>query len=119
MLYATAPFFYRKVIMGNQIDVGALINAIVYLVPLLALMVSIMTFTNASKERHAKTASEAAELKAEIHLLTVQVEELKREYDEADNGFHSNATRITKLEEQAKTLWNKVSEIEKKVNRLD
>lgn len=105
--------------MGNQIDVNAFLNALIYIVPLLALMLSIMTFTNASKERHAKTASEAAELKAELHLLTVQVEELKREYDEADNGFHSNATRITKLEEQVKTLWNKMSAIEVKVNRTE
>lgn len=105
--------------MGNQIDVNAFLNALIYIVPLLALMLSIMTFTNASKERHAKTASEAAELKAELHLLTVQVEELKREYDEADNGFHSNATRITKLEEQVKTLWNRMADIEVKVNRTE
>lgn len=105
--------------MGNQIDVNAFLNALIYIVPLLALMVSIMTFTNASKERHAKTASEAAELKAELHTLTVRVEELKREYDEADDGFHENATRITKLEEQIKSLWRKMDVIEDKLSKAD
>lgn len=105
--------------MDNSIDINSFLNALIYIVPLLALMLSIMTFTNASKERHAKTASEAAELKAELHLLTVQVEELKKEYDEADSGFHSNATRIVKLEEQVKTLWNKMEVIEGKINRME
>lgn len=100
-----------------QFDMAAFVNSIVYIVPLLALMVSIMTFTNASKERHAKSASEAADIKAQLHLLTVQVEELKRSYNEADDGFHKNATRITKLEEQAKTLWNKMEALEKEVKK--
>lgn len=105
--------------MNGQIDVSALLSSLIYIVPLIALMVSIMTFTNASKERHAKTASEAAELKVELHMLTVQVEELKREYDEADHGYHKNATRLTVLEEQVKTLWNKMSAIETKINQTD
>ena len=102
--------------MSGNVDVGSLINSIVYIVPLIALMVSIMTFTNASKERHAKTASEAAELKAELHMLTVQVEELRASAQESDTGFHKNATRLTKLEEQVKTLWNKMDNLERKVN---
>lgn len=98
--------------MSNTIDVGALISSAVYIVPLIALMVSISTFTNASKERHAKTASEAAEIKAELRLLTNQVEELKSSYSEADDGYHQNATRITTLEQRVKALEARIKQVE-------
>lgn len=100
-----------------QLDLGAFLNSVVYIVPLLALMLSIVTFTNASKERHAKSASEAAALKEQLIFLSQQVEDLKRSYNEADDGFHKNATRITKLEEQVKTLWNKAEELEREVRK--
>lgn len=102
--------------MSGTVDVGALISSLMYVVPLIALMVSIATFTNASKERHAKTASEAAELKAELHMLTVQVEELKASNQDSESGYHRNATRLTKVEEQLKTLWNKMTDIERRLN---
>lgn len=105
--------------MDQSIDVGALINAIVYLVPLVALIVSVVTFTNASKERHAKTASEAAELKAEIHMLTVQVEELKASYTDADTGYHKNVGRIIKLEEKVNTLWGKMARLEEEIRHAN
>lgn len=110
---------HERVYMNGSVDVGSLVNAAVYIVPLIALMVSIATFTNASKERHAKTASEAAEIKAELHMLTVQVEELKDNSQDSQDGYHKNSTRITKLEEQVKTLWNKMSDIERKLNNVN
>lgn len=101
--------------MSGTIDVGALISSIVYIVPLLALMLSITTFTNASKERHQKTATEAAELKAEIHLLTREVEELKSQYNEADDGYHKNAMRLTEVEQRVRSLEARMKQIEQEV----
>lgn len=101
---------------GNTIDVGALISSLVYIVPLLALMLSVQTFSNAAKERHAKSAAEAANLKSDLTHLTAQVSELKASMDEAETGYHKNATRLTALEEQVKTLWSKVNELERRIH---
>lgn len=105
--------------MSQSIDVGALINAVIYIVPLAALIVSVITFTNASKERHAKTASEAAELKAEIHMLTVQVEELKASYTDADTHYHNNVGRIIKLEEKVYALQGKMAKLEEEIRHAN
>lgn len=100
-------------------DFAALLDACIYLVPLLALIVSISTFKSASRERHERTAADAAELKADIHMLSINVEELKTRVESASEGYHRNATRLTKLEEQAKTLWNKLEDLERRIGYAD
>lgn len=98
--------------MGASFDIGALIDAVIYIVPVIMLMVSIWTFTNASKERHSKTAADAAELKADIKHLSSQVYEMKERYEKAADGYHKVDGRLVALETQAKVLTERMEKLE-------
>ena len=98
--------------MGATFDIAGLVDAIVYIVPIFALMVSIRTFVNASKERHSKTAADAAELKSDIKHLSSQVFEMKERYEKAADGYHKVDGRLVALETQAKVLTERMEKLE-------
>lgn len=100
-------------------DFTALIDSLIYIVPLLALMVSIWTFINASKERHQKTAADAAELKSDIKHLSSQVYEMKERYEKAADGYHKVDNRLVKLESQAKALTERMEVLEGRLKYAD
>ena len=93
-------------------DYASLLDSLIYLVPLGALMLSIWTFVNASRERHQKTAADAAELKADINHLSTQVAEMKQRYEKAADGYHRVDSRIVALETQAKALTERMEKLE-------
>lgn len=101
----------------QEVDVAALVNGIIYLVPMAGLMVSIWTFTNANKERQAKNAADAAELKASIRHLTTDVLQMKDRYEKAADGYHKVDNRITELEVKASHLEKKMAELERRLVR--
>lgn len=113
---ADIRFFYTKE-RRLIVDYAALIDSLIYLVPLLALMVSIRTFTNASRERHAKTAADAAELKSDISHLSNEVREMKDRYERAADGYHRVDNRLIKLESKAENLEKKIAELERRIAR--
>lgn len=93
-------------------DYSALIDSLIYIVPLLALMVSIWTFISASKERHQKTAADAAELKSDIKHLSIEVREMKERYEKAADGYHKVDGRLIALETRAGVLERRMKELE-------
>ena len=98
--------------MNGTFDIAVLVDAVIYIIPILALMVSIRTFTAASKERHSKTAADAAELKADIKHLANEVLEMKNRYEKAADGYHRVDGRLVKLETQAKALTERMEKLE-------
>lgn len=98
--------------MPNGTDVNSMLAMLIYIVPLIALVISVLTFTNAVKERHGRTAAEAVSLKKDIELLTEKVSDLERQLYEAIGGYHKNDKRIT-------TLETKMTSIEKRVSVLE
>ncbi len=98
--------------MNDTLDVANLINSLVYIVPLVSLTISVVTFSNAAKERTAKTAMEAAEVKAELHTLSEQVEELKEMNSEVSKGYHNNDKRIEVVETRLHALEKRVLRLE-------
>lgn len=100
-------------------DYSALLDSLIYIVPLLALMVSIWTFINASKERHQKTAQEAAELKSDIKHLSSQVFEMRERYEKAADGYHKVDGRLIALETKAGALEKRMKELEGRLKYAD
>lgn len=110
------PFFvWKKAIL----DYGSLIDSLIYVVPLLALMVSIRTFTNASRERHSKTAADAAELKSDIKHLSSEVMQMRERYEKAADGYHKVDGRLIKLESKAEALEKRMRELEETMKYAD
>lgn len=102
----------KRETMDGYIDFNVLIMAIVYIVPLVTVTISVITFNNAVKERHGRTAAEAVSLKKDIENLSNELKEMKRDIDDAINGYHTNDKRITTLEHEVKALNARVKVLE-------
>lgn len=98
--------------MSAPVDMNTLIMAVVYVVPLITVTISIITFNNAVKERHGRTAAEAVSLKKDIENLSNELKAMKKDIDDAINGYHTNDKRITTLEHEVKALNARVKVLE-------
>lgn len=97
----------------------ALINAVVYIVPLIALIVSIFTFINASKERHAKSAAEQAEIGIKLDNNAKTLGEVKDTVDDLRNGYHENHEAIERLDTKIDNLEDRVDKVETEIRQLE
>lgn len=91
-----------------------IISLIIYIVPLLSLVVSVLTFSNAVKERNSKSAAEAVSLKKDIELLSEKVSSLEHQFTKVNNGYYSNDKRITTLEHDVRSLDHRVKYLEER-----
>ena len=99
-------------LLAAPIDINTVIMAFVYIVPLVTVIISIVTFTNAVKERNARTAAEAVSLKKDIENLSIEVRDLKKDIADAIKGYHNNDKRITTLEYEFNALNARVKGLE-------
>ena len=99
-------------LLSAPVDINTLIMALVYIVPLVTVTISIITFMNAVKERNERTAAEAVSLKKDIENLSIEVMELKKDIADAIKGYHNNDKRITTLEYEVKALNARVKGLE-------
>lgn len=97
----------------------ALINAVIYIVPLVALIVSILTFVNASKERHAKSAAESAKLGMKMDNNAETLGEIKETVDDLRDGYHENHEAIKELDTKIDGLEKRVDTVEGEIKRLE
>lgn len=97
----------------------ALINAVVYIVPLIALIVSIFTFINASRERHAKSAAEQAEIGIKLDNNAKTLGEVKDTVDDLRNGYHENHEAIERLDTKIDNLEDRVDKVETEIRQLE
>lgn len=68
--------------MGNG-DLVTMINGMIYIIPAIMMIVSVMTFVGANRQRHEKSAAEQAQIAAKLdsnaqHLSDIQVQLSKR-----------------------------------------
>lgn len=97
----------------------AIVNAVIYIVPLIALIVSIMTFVNASKERHAKSAVESAKLGIKLDNNTKTLGDIKVTVDDLSDGYHENHEAIKELDTKIGNLETRVDTVEEDIKRLE
>lgn len=88
------------------------ISIIMALIALVGMMVSILTFNSAVKERHARSATDSAQIKAELKTLSAQVKELRDEVKKANEGYHRNSERITTLETRMDAVESRMEGLE-------
>lgn len=105
--------------MDGQIDTGVLISAIMYFVPLIALVISIVTFTNAVKERHGKSAAEQAGISIKLDTLSKTIDDIKKSIDDLRSGQHKHESAITKLETKVTGLEGRVKRVETNLKDLE
>lgn len=101
--------------MNSNFDAAMLINSLLYIVPLVGLIITISQQSQIRKEKEAQNTSEATELKLSIRHLSEDIEELKNAIEGAESGNHENEIRLTKLEQQARSLEARVKQLEKEI----
>lgn len=80
--------------------------------------ISILTFSNAVKERHTKSATESAELAIKLDNVIKDVADMREELNLADSGYHKNDKRITNLETRCDNLERRMGTLEKEVRNV-
>ena len=95
-----------------------IVNAIVYVVPVAALIVSILTFTKASSERHERSAAESANIAAELKFNTEMLRDIKSDLKEARDSNNENRTRIIAVEGHMKDVEHRLEVVEDEVKKL-
>lgn len=100
-------------------SVIAIVNALIYCVPLVALIVSVLTFVNASKERHAKSAAEQAKIGIKLDNNAKTLNEIKGTVDDLRDGYHKNHEAIVELDTKIGILEDRVRKVEGEIRDLE
>lgn len=98
-----------------MIEPAIVYTGITTLISLIGMIVAVMTFNSAVKERHSKSAAETAQLKITVENLAYLVQELKGDIERIERGFHTDDKRITKLETRVENYEARIEVLEKEV----
>lgn len=102
-------FHLEGILMDNS-SINTLIT--VYAIPLIGLIVAILTYTRAIKERDAKSAAELAALKLTVETMTSKIEKMQDKLDDVIKGNHNNEKNITEL-------FTRVNALEARTKKLE
>lgn len=97
----------------------AIVNAVVYIVPVLALIVSVITFFNASRERHSKSAAEQAKIGVKLDNNSATLNDIKGTVDVLRDGYNKNHAAIEKLDTKIGGLEIRVDKVEQDIKELE
>lgn len=100
-------------------SITAIINAVVFCVPLITLMVAVITFTNASKERHSKSAAEQAEIGIKLDENGKTLANMQERLDTLLEGYHENHSSIMQLETRVTGIEGRVKKVERDISTLE
>lgn len=100
-------------------SITAIINAVIFCVPLITLIVAIITFTNASKERHSKSSAEQAEIGLKLDDNGKRLADLQGRLDSLLEGYHENHGSIMQLETRVTGIEGRVKKVERDINYLE
>lgn len=99
------------------------LSIVSYVISAVMLIVSILTFVNASRERHEKSAAEQAQIAVKLESLETTLTDVKATVDELRGGHHENRvdigkldTRVTGLEGRIKKAENNLKDLEQRVH---
>lgn len=101
---------------GEEIATG--VNLLVYVVPVLALIVSIVTFFRASGERHAKSAAEIAQIAAKLDHNTFLLTEVKEQQQRLMTGYLENKADIAEIKGKVEAHETRIETLETEIHDL-
>ena len=89
----------------------------------IVMVVSVLTFNAAVKERHTKSAAVSAEIASSLKFLQDLVEELDKKIDRLQEQYHDNDKRIEALETKVETRLTgidaRIKRVEGRIDRLE
>lgn len=95
--------------MDGQVNIIAVISLSVTVV---GMIISILTFNHAVKERHGKTAAETAGIGLKVDALQKSLDKFEKKIDKIEEGFQATKTDIAKLETRIDGLEKRVTHLE-------
>lgn len=95
------------------------LSIVSYVISAVMLIVSILTFVNASRERHEKSAAEQAQIAVKLESLETTLTDVKATVDELRDGYHENHVAIEKLETRVTGIEGRIKKAETKLGELE
>lgn len=95
------------------------ISIVSYIISAVMLIVSILTFVNASRERHEKSAAEQAQIIVKLESLETTLTDVKETVDELRGGLHDNRVDIEKLETRVTGAEGRIKKVETKISEIE
>lgn len=94
-------------------------SVLAYVVPVIALIISVMTFSNASKERHGKSAAEQAGISAKLDGNSSKIDEIKTDLGRLMQGYEDNREHIARLDGRIEGIESRVSSVEGRIEQIN
>lgn len=95
------------------------LSIVSYVISAVMLIVSILTFVNASRERHEKSAAEQAQIAVKLESLETTLTDVKATVDELRGGHHENRVDIEKLDTRMTGLEGRIKKAEVKIVEIE
>ena len=104
-------------------DSEIIVQALQIAVPIVAAAASIIgvykTIEHRSSTEESERASNAAVIRVELCSIKSLISEVKSSQDKLLDGYHSNESRITKIEEHVKAHSKEIDNIKTRLDRLE
>lgn len=94
------------------------LNLAVYIVPVLALIISVITLMKASEERHDRSAAEQAGISLKLDSQSETLNKIEGQQVELLEGYHENHESIVQVKAEIDELKRRVNMLEKDVKNL-
>ncbi len=104
--------------MSGQ-ELAVTFNAILYVIPAIMMIVSVMTFYSASKQRHEKSAAEQAQISAKLDSNSQHLADIQVQLQKLVTGFEENKASISALESHILGLEKRFDNVEGRVTQLE
>jgi chromosome segregation ATPase len=92
---------------------------LVYAIPIVGLIISILTFASGVKQRQKKDVAEMTAIGIKLDHHTEKLERIESMYEQSSKEQQGHATRITRLETEVKNFKIKLNELEQELKDLE
>lgn len=100
-------------------DSEIVIQALQIITPILAAAVSVFAIYRSTQEKGNKEARNEAIVGMRLDSMGTILEEIKKSQDELLSGYHSNESRITRIEDHISSHSMEINELKSRVSRLE
>lgn len=100
-------------------DSEIIVQALQIITPILAAAVSVFAIYRSTQEKGNEEARNDAIVGMRLDSMGSILEEIKKSQDELLSGYHSNETRITRIEEHIGAHSIEINDLKNRVSRLE
>lgn len=95
------------------------LNVVIYIVPAVMMIVSILTFVASSRQRHEKSAAEQAQIGAKLDSNAQHLADIEIQLSKLVEGFQENKANIAALGADINAMGKRVDALEIRIRNIE